>query len=125
MTTTPARSADSASASAVPDRRLAAAVAEHGAAGEVGQSADPGRQRDVTGHPGLAVTATRPPSYPVHLPGMGVDPPPGCQLEVPIGIRHFGIPNLSEYRFGIRTDDSLFCRTISDKHRSLITFQKT
>ena len=38
--------------------------------------------------------------------------PPGRQgaspLEVPIGVRNFGIPKLSEYRFGMRTDGSYF-----------------
>ena len=29
-------------------------------------------------------------------------------LEMPIKIRNFGIPKLSEYRFGIRTDSTTF-----------------
>ena len=44
------------------------------------------------------------------------------QLEMPIKIRILGIPKLSEYRFGIRMDNSYFFRTRSDKHSNLVTF---
>ena len=44
-------------------------------------------------------------------------------LEVPIGIRNFKIQKLSENRFGIRTDNSWFSRTISDKD-TIQLFQK-
>ena len=47
---------------------------------------------------------------------------PLCYLEVPIGIRNFGIPKSSEYRFGIRTDDSEFSRIISDRKNYLLAF---
>ena len=43
---------------------------------------------------------------------------------MPIWIRIFGIPKLSEYRFGIRTDNSYFFRTSSDEQLLNNLFRK-
>ena len=48
----------------------------------------------------------------------------GYCLEVPIGIRNFGIPILSEYRFGIRTDNSLFVWYFRTNIETIVAFQE-